>query len=165
MVLTKTIKGDIFIYRKISVGKRKVKTMENKGFTLIELLAVIVILAIIALIATPIVLGIIEDSDKNANKISAQYIVDSVEKSYSIAYTQNQGIVPSIKMIRDEFSMSGATWVEDGGKNKIITGKTVAESDVVCVVEQNGNEIIVVCEGDYTGDTAISSATMEVSGN
>jgi len=35
--------------------------MKNKGFTLIELLAVIVILAIIALIATPIVLGIIED--------------------------------------------------------------------------------------------------------
>ena len=29
--------------------------MNNKGFTLIELLAVIVILAIIALIATPIV--------------------------------------------------------------------------------------------------------------
>ena len=32
----------------------------KKGFTLIELLAVIVILAIIALIATPIVLEIIE---------------------------------------------------------------------------------------------------------
>ena len=139
--------------------------MENKGFTLIELLAVIVILAIIALIATPIVLGIIEDSDKNANKISAQYIVDSVEKSYSIAYTQNQGIVPSIEMVKKEFSMSGATWVVDtDNKNKIITGKTVAESDVVCVVEQNGNEIRVVCEGDYT-DTAISSATMEVFGN
>ena len=34
----------------------------NKGFTLIELLAVIVILAIIALIATPIIINIIEDS-------------------------------------------------------------------------------------------------------
>ena len=33
--------------------------MKEKGFTLIELLAVIVILAIIALIATPIILGII----------------------------------------------------------------------------------------------------------
>ena len=33
----------------------------KKGFTLIELLAVIVILAIIALIATPIVLSIIDE--------------------------------------------------------------------------------------------------------
>ena len=136
-------------------------TMKNKGFTLIELLAVIVILAIIALIATPIVLGIIEDSNKNANRISAQYIVDSVEKSYSIAYTKNQGMVPKIEDIQKEFSMSGATWI-DG--NKIITGKTEAESDVVCVVEVVGTEISVVCEGDYT-DTEIRSATMEVSVN
>ena len=36
--------------------------MKKNGFTLIELLAVIVILAIIALIATPIILGIINDA-------------------------------------------------------------------------------------------------------
>ena len=40
--------------------------MNKKGFTLIELLAVIVILAIIALIATPIVLNIIADSKENS---------------------------------------------------------------------------------------------------
>ena len=39
--------------------------MKNKqGFTLIELLAVIVILAIIALIATPIILGVITKGEK-----------------------------------------------------------------------------------------------------
>ena len=36
----------------------------KKGFTLIELLAVIVILAIIALIATPIIIGVIDDARK-----------------------------------------------------------------------------------------------------
>ena len=41
--------------------------MNKKGFTLIELLAVIVILAIIALIATPIVLNIIEDTKQQAS--------------------------------------------------------------------------------------------------
>ena len=46
--------------------------MRNKGFTLIELLAVIVILAIIALIATPIILGIIKDTKKEADKRSAE---------------------------------------------------------------------------------------------
>ena len=46
--------------------------MKNKGFTLIELLAVIVILAIIALIATPIILGIINDARESAKKRSAE---------------------------------------------------------------------------------------------
>ena len=46
--------------------------MKNKkGFTLIELLAVIIILAVIALIATPIVLNVIESARKSANKDSA----------------------------------------------------------------------------------------------
>ncbi|MCI8544918.1 MAG: prepilin-type N-terminal cleavage/methylation domain-containing protein, partial [Bacilli bacterium] len=40
--------------------------MRKKGFTLIELLAVIVILAVIALIATPIILNIIEKARKSA---------------------------------------------------------------------------------------------------
>ena len=43
--------------------------MKKKGFTLIELLAVIVILAIIALIATPIILGIIDDTRKSRNSV------------------------------------------------------------------------------------------------
>ncbi|MBR6690628.1 MAG: prepilin-type N-terminal cleavage/methylation domain-containing protein, partial [Bacilli bacterium] len=42
--------------------------MKNKGFTLIELLAVIVILAIIALIGTPIVLNIIEEAREESNE-------------------------------------------------------------------------------------------------
>ena len=52
----------------------------KKGFTLIELLAVIVILAIIALIATPIILNIIEDSKKSAATNSAQLYVDGLMK-------------------------------------------------------------------------------------
>ena len=48
--------------------------MKNKGFTLIELLAVIVILAIIALIATPIILGIINDAREQAKKRSAELV-------------------------------------------------------------------------------------------
>ena len=38
----------------------------QKGFTLIELLAVIVILAVIALIATPLVMGVINRARENA---------------------------------------------------------------------------------------------------
>ena len=52
----------------------------KKGFTLIELLAVIVILAIIALIATPIIMGIIEESKKNSAIESVRLYVDGLAK-------------------------------------------------------------------------------------
>ena len=56
----------------------------KKGFTLIELLAVIVILAIIALIATPMILGVIETARKGAAKTSALGYLDAVEKQIMI---------------------------------------------------------------------------------
>ena len=57
--------------------------MKKNGFTLVELLAVIVVLAIIALIATPIVLNVIEKSKKNAAIDSAYGYIEAIE-------TQNQ---------------------------------------------------------------------------
>jgi len=55
--------------------------MKKNGFTLIELLAVIVILAIIALIATPIILGIINDARKESNERSAELYASSVKNA------------------------------------------------------------------------------------
>ena len=55
--------------------------MKRKGFTLIELLAVIVILAIIALIATPMILGVIDSAKKGAAESSTYGYVDAIEKS------------------------------------------------------------------------------------
>lgn len=57
---------------------------KQKGFTLIELLAVIVILAIIALIATPIILNVIETAKKGAAESSGLGYVDAVEKQVMI---------------------------------------------------------------------------------
>ena len=56
-------------------------TKNEKGFTLIELLAVIVILAIIALISTPVVMNVINQSRKKAAEDSAYGVVEAV-KSY-----------------------------------------------------------------------------------
>jgi len=58
----------------------------KKGFTLIELLAVIVILAIIALIATPIVLNIISKARKSA----AESTVYGAMEALSLAYAESQ---------------------------------------------------------------------------
>lgn len=57
----------------------------EKGFTLVELLAVIVILSIIALIATPIVMGYVNDARKKAAETSTNGIITSIELGYTQA--------------------------------------------------------------------------------
>jgi len=64
--------------------------MKNKGFTLIELLAVIVILAIIALIATPIILNIIGSSKKSAVVRSGELYLKAVETAIARENLDNQ---------------------------------------------------------------------------
>lgn len=68
----------------------------NKGFTLIELLAVIVILAIIALIATPIILGVIDTAKKGSAEASALAYVKAVEDQIVIGQVTGEVIdIPS----------------------------------------------------------------------
>ncbi len=58
--------------------------MKNrKGFTLIELLAVIVILAVIALIATPIIIGVIEQARKKAFENTAYGVLEGLRLNYT----------------------------------------------------------------------------------
>ena len=66
--------------------------LPNKiGFTLIELLAVIVILAIIALIATPLVLKYIEKSRKESKVDSAYSFVRNLENEIANFAIKNNG--------------------------------------------------------------------------
>lgn len=53
----------------------------KKGFTLVELLAVIVILALIAFIATPMILGLIDRVKKGAAENSTYGYIEAIEKS------------------------------------------------------------------------------------
>ena len=80
--------------------------MKNKGFTLIELLAVIVILAIIALIATPIILGIIEDARDSAKERSAELVYTGVQYAYLERQHDPQlgaraGVRPEFRLLRN----------------------------------------------------------------
>ena len=54
------------------------KQINKTGFTLIELLAVIIILAIVALIATPIILDVVEDVRKSAGLSESNMILSGI---------------------------------------------------------------------------------------
>ena len=64
--------------------------MNRKAFTLIELLAVIIILAIVALIATPIILDVVEDARKSAGLSESNMIYSSINNyCASIEFSTN----------------------------------------------------------------------------
>ena len=68
--------------------------MRNKGFTLIELLAVIIILSIVALIATPIILRIIKDTKKEASNRSVEMYAKAVENAI-MSYQMKENKMPT----------------------------------------------------------------------
>lgn len=67
--------------------------LNKKGFTLIELLAVIVILAIIALIATPIILNVISDAQEGADRNAAYGYIEAVENSIALGKVKDPNSV------------------------------------------------------------------------
>ena len=124
---------------------------ENKGFTLIELLAVIVILAIIALIATPVILGIIEDSRKSANERSAEMIKAGVQNAYTSYLMAHNGEKPAAVtdfLVTPYFTVDSATASADS----IIT------NDVSCTVAANSTsgKIVITCTGTFAEPAATS---------
>ena len=103
---------------------------KNKGFTLVELLAVIVILALIALIATPIILNVINDAKKQAAKDSAYGYMDAVEKYIVSSELEDESIPDGIYRVEDlnkKISVKGST--PDNGTIKI-KSKTVKSYDI-----------------------------------
>ncbi len=95
--------------------------MKNKAFTLIELLAVIIILAIIALIATPIILNVIEDSRKSANRSQIEILLNGAETYYAngllndITFDETKELYSEIKTTNEKPS-NGSIKINSEGK-------------------------------------------------
>ena len=129
------------------------KKMNKKGFTLIELLAIIVILAIIAVITVPIILNIIDEARKGAEKNS----VIGYGKAVELAYTQYQydnslGTTPNTHV---------ADTATDDGKTVTIKIES-ASTDTILVVDFDGDK--VVCTPSGTDKNTISSGKVTLKG-
>ena len=116
--------------------------MKKKGFTLIELLAVIVVLAIIALIATPIVMNVISNASKGAAERSADNYVKAVETLIATKRLDGEPVEDGAYTIGTDGNLSFGD-VElngtkpSGGSIKIENGQVVKENTSIKV-------------GDYT---------------
>ena len=125
--------------------------MKNKGFTLIELLAVIVILAIIALIATPIILGIIKDSEKKSKEISIKNYASAIEqaivrRNMKEEYKPSKCEITDGKVFCDDSEIPLEVQV-DGETPK--EGTIVIENGtVVKVVEKAENKYVIYENGE-----------------
>ena len=127
--------------------------MKNKkGFTLIELLAVIVVLAIIALIATPIVMNTIKNAKKGAAARSADNYIKQVETAVAESRIDGTKIANGTYNIQPDGNLCPASGCGENDKNKITIDMsgTKPTSGTVTIsngeVSQNETKLVV---GDY----------------
>ena len=120
----------------------------KKGFTLIELLAVIVILAIIALIATPIILGIIKDARDEAKERSAEAVIHSMETAYLTAMMKSEATNGALTVTAADVITN--TKIENEA-SKDEDAKSITTTDgVTCSVS---DAFLITCKGLKTDKT------------
>ena len=119
--------------------------MKKRGFTLIELLAVIVILAIIALIATPMILGVIESSKKGAFENSARGIIKAAESDFVQQQLTNSDLVYPYSYQLNESKL------EYKGK-KFISGTVLLEKEATTLMNAT--------DGEYCANGTLTNLTI-----
>ena len=138
----------------------------KKGFTLIELLAVIVILAIVALIATPIILNIVEDSKKQSATSSAKLYTDGLAKQIASKNMISEFNPETCTIENGNVTCDGTSLVyETSGRkptsgtvtfsNGIMTGYTLCIMDYKVV--KSGNNVTTTKEANCTVSGGSSS--------
>ncbi|MBQ9011303.1 MAG: type II secretion system protein [Bacilli bacterium] len=111
---------------------------DTKGFTLVELLAVIVILAVVALITTPLILNVINDARKKGAEDKAWGTIDAVKLAYTEAQYGSTAPALTSSGITVTFTKSGTTLSNDSetrlGKAVKVSGD-IPESGTVTIAE------------------------------
>ena len=126
--------------------------MKRKGFTLIELLAVIVVLAIIALIATPIVMNTIKKSKKGAAERSADNYIKQVEVAVAEERLDNNVISDGTYEIDSDGNLckDKSASCSDENKIKIEMNGTKPKSGSIIIKDNQVDTSSTMIIGDYT---------------
>ena len=118
----------------------------KKGFTLIELLAVIIILAIVALIATPIILNVIDDARKSAAESEASMILSGINNYCATADMKDQ-----LNGTQDSICLNTAKNGYEVTAVEVDQMVTLGKADVVSVTYgESGVSALVVESNGYT---------------
>ena len=119
----------------------------KKGFTLIELLAVIIILAIIALIATPIILNVVEDARISAGKSEAQMIYSGIN-NYCASSMMEEQLNGKVDICADGVTTEEVSQMVNLG-NAIVNKVTYSNGKVTELEVESNNHTFKLC-GDGT---------------
>ena len=120
----------------------------KKGFTLIELLAVIIILAIVALIATPIILDVVEDARKSAAKSETSMILSGIQ-----SYCATEDMKVQMNTLE--------------GQPKCSDKSTITKADVETMVNLGNADVtdVTVSDGKYSFSVLSNGYKYVVSGS
>ncbi len=146
----------------------------KKGFTLIELLAVIIILAVIALIATPIVLNVVDNARKSANKDSAYGLLDSAKLYYMESLLDENKSLSGNLIYKINVSGSkpdsGTVYINDKGEialsvvyDKVCFTKNYEDADLT--ESDDIENCIVTVPRELYKDTVLNGADPELKDN
>lgn len=129
---------------------------EKRGFTLIELLAVVVILAAVALISTPIVFNIIDEAKKGALQNTAYGIIEASKLNYS-RIVLKEGSIDSIVFTY----VDGVESSEPSGLKLDYKGKKPRNGTIM--VNSEGEIAVALHNGEYCADKGYKYAQVTVS--
>ena len=126
---------------------------KKKGFTLIELLAVIVILAIIALIVTPIVLNLINTARKGAFSRSAEGVL----KASKLYYTSS--LVEEVNTTTQEFSCDNKECLSEDGTKLDVDGNM---GEGIVTITGDGKISFELGNGTYCAEKEVDDTKITV---
>lgn len=129
------------------------------GFTLIELLAVIIILAIVALIATPIVLNVIDDARVSAGRSEASMIYSGVN-NYCATSMMEQQLNGTVDICADGVTKEEVPQMVNLG-NAQVTEITYSNGKVTNLVVESNTHTFTLCnDGTFAMDEEECSTTV-----
>ncbi len=120
--------------------------MNKKGFTLIELLAVIVILAIIALILTPVISNVIESAREAAFKQTINGVLSAAESYVTEHILDNNGTDMQYPIT---FTCDGVSCKDENNNELVFNGKVPITGTVI--IEENTIRAEELCDGKQCG--------------